>query len=173
MKNLLITAGTALVVALAAVTFMSPTETETQKPVGAVSSPDIISPYYTVGGVPVWKQRTDSLIQASTTVCSLQSPAATSTLLTAGIRFALASSSAMVVDLARSSSPAATTTKIGTTYNIAAGAQATIIASSTGSVAGDATIFPPNTYFVVKMDTGTGATFNAPTGTCEAVWQAF
>lgn len=140
---------------------------------GAATSPDISSPYISFGNHPLWANHVTSLIQASSTVCSLQSPAATSTLISAGIQFTLASSSAVIVDLAKSASPAATTTKIGTTYTVGASNQATIVASSTGSVAGDATIFAPNTYFVVKMDGGVGSANNAPIGSCYALWSAF
>jgi hypothetical protein len=140
---------------------------------GSVSSPDIQSPYFSVGGLPIWAQRTNSLTQASTTVCSIQSPAATSSLLFAGIEFDVASTSATYVELARATTPYATTTRIGSTYTIAANAQANIVASTTGSVAGDATIFPPNSYFNVKVSWATAATSaSVPRGSCGVMWAA-
>lgn len=141
---------------------------------GSVTGPDLYSPYFNVNGVSTFYE-SKGLSQATTTVCSIRSPRnATSTLLSGGVRFRVASSSnAVVVDLARSVDGFASTTKIGTTYTVGAGAQATIIASSTGSVAGDATIFPPGTYFVAKMDNGFAATNNAPTGVCHATFEAY
>lgn len=140
---------------------------------GSVSSPDINSPYFSVGGLAIWAQRTTSLIQASTTVCSIQSPAATSSLLFAGIEFDVASTSATYVELARATTPYATTTRIGSPYVIGANAQANIVASTTGSVAGDATIFPPNTYFNVKASWATAATaLTVPRGSCQSIFVA-
>lgn len=140
---------------------------------GSVASPDIQSPYFSVGGLAFWANRTTSLVQASTTLCSIRSPAATSTLVHAAIRLDSASTSAAYVEIARSTSPAATTTRIGSPYVVAANAQATIVASTTGSVAGDATIFPPNNYFVIKAGFATAATSaTAPSGACQAFWAA-
>jgi len=138
---------------------------------GALSGPDLPYPYISFGGVRSWAAKTDSLVQASTTICSLQAPAATSTLSTAALRLEVGSTSAMFIEFAKSTSPAATTTRIGSTYVVAANAQATIVASSTGSVAGDATIFAPNTYFYIKAGFATvPSTPTAPVGTCLAQW---
>jgi hypothetical protein len=133
---------------------------------------DIPSPYFTFGGVREWARR-NTLAQATSTVCAIQSPVATSTLVGASIRFDLASTSAVSVDLAKGTTQYATTTKIGTTYSIAASAQATIVASSTGSVAGDATIFAPSTWFLVRINelSSSSGAGNAPTGICQAVFR--
>lgn len=181
MKKLLVPVGIilaiALSIALSVVAIMRDTPTVVQKDVtkvGSVASPDIPSPYFSFGDQRFWAGSTDSLTQASTTVCAIQSPAATSTLISAGIRFSFATTSAVIVDLAKSATQYATTTKIGSTQNIVGGAQATIVASTTGSVAGDATIFAPNNYFVVKMEgpyvNATTQPGNAPVGSCYAVW---
>lgn len=135
-----------------------------------------ISPfnYSCVGGVCTYTA-TMSLTQAASTTCYLQSPAATSTLLNGGVRFTLASTSAVIVDLGRSANQYSTTTAIGTTYNVAAGAQA-MIAASTTPTGGDAVVFPPNTFFNVKFaQTGVGSAGagSAPTGTCSATWIAY
>lgn len=137
---------------------------------GGLSSPDVSSPYFSFGGVRRWAASTDSLTQATTTICALLSPSSTSTLVSATLRLDVSSTSASIIDIAKSSNAFATTTKIGTTYYIAAGAQAAIVASSTGSVAGDATIFAPNQYLVVNMKGGLTNVFS-PTGSCKAVWQ--
>lgn len=149
------------------------TITQPSSPVlGAVSSPDIMSPYFSYGGVRHWGAQLTSLNAATTTVCTLQSPPATSTLMHAGIKFDVSSTTASIVDIAKSSNTGATTTKIGTTYNIAANVQATIVASTTGSVAGDATLFSPNQFLVINMKGGANSVFS-PTGTCNANWISF
>lgn len=114
-----------------------------------------------------------SLSQATTTVCSIQSPAATSTLVYAGIQMNVSSSSAEILDIAQATTAYASTTKIGTTYNVAAGAQATVVAS-TSPAAGAATLFAPNTFLNFKTQGGTtGEAASAaasagyvPTGAC-------
>ena len=138
---------------------------------GALAGPDLPSNYFSFGGVRDWAGF-ESLLQGSSTICAIQSPAATSTLNHGSLRFAFASSSAISVDLARGTTQYGTSTLIGTTYAVAAGAQATIVASSTGSVAGDATIFPPSTWFIARINqwSASSGVLNAPTGTCQARW---
>jgi hypothetical protein len=138
-------------------------------PVKLGANPDLQSPYFSFGNVTRWANNV-TLTQNASTTCSLQSPAATSTLVSGGIRFATASSSALLVEIGRSSSPNATTTLIGTAYTVGAGAQATIVASSSPA-AGDAVVFSPNTYFNVKI--GAGSTGSLPVGSCHAVWEVF
>lgn len=145
--------------------------TETGKQFGAISSPDLPWPYIAYGGVAHVAARTDSLTQATTTVCALQSPASTSTLQFASIRFVVSSTTASIVTLAKAATAYATTTVLGV-GSPGAGAQATITASTTLASADPnrdgALVFSPNTYFVVGMQGGVG-TFS-PTGTCEAEW---
>jgi len=144
-----------------------------QKPDGTTQPivGSIASPYFQVGGTTLYGGG-ESLRTGTSTVCVIQSPAATSTLITAGVNFQLASTSVVLVDLAKATTVYATSTSIGTAYGVATSSQATIVASSTGSVAGDATIFAPNTFFMVKYsgynsDAGTG---NASKGSCWALW---
>lgn len=143
-----------------------------EQKLGALSSPDLPYPYFSFGGARQYAGSL-SLTQSSSTVCAIQSPVSTSTLAHGSIQFTLASTSAITLDLGRGTTQYATTTKIGSTYAISAGAQASIVASSTGSVAGDATIFPPSTWFLVIFNTKSGTTGigNVPTGSCKAVFQ--
>jgi hypothetical protein len=134
--------------------------------VGSVTNPDLSSPYFSFGGVRRWAANVP-LTQNASTTCNIQSPAATSTLVAAAVRFSLASTSAEIVEIGRSTGGYATSTLIGSAYRIDAGAQASIIAS-TSPAAGDALLFSPNTYFVVKMG---GSTGNVPTGACHAVFE--
>lgn len=136
---------------------------------GAVS-PFAPTPELNLGGLRL-VTKGQSLATATSTVCSIQSPSATSTLVSGGVKFTLASTSAVVVDIAKGTvDQYSTTTRIGTAYSIAASAQATIVASSTGSVAGDATIFAPNQWFVVKYSDNNNGAGNASTGSCWAMF---
>lgn len=138
---------------------------------GAVASPDIMSPYFSYGDVRHWAKKTTALNQATTTVCAIQSPAATSTLNFGAVRFSVSSTTASTVTLAKASTPYATTTRLAF-GSIAANAQGTIFAQATSTGTGitsatdDITTFAPNTYFVVGMAGGIG-TFS-PTGVCQA-----
>jgi peptidoglycan hydrolase-like protein with peptidoglycan-binding domain len=137
---------------------------------GAVAGPDLFSDYFNVNGVANFYNRV-GLTQASTTICAMRSPTSTSTLEHGSVQFKVGSTSAMYVELAKSTTAFATTTRIGSPYVVAANAQASIVASTTGSVAGDATIFAPNTYFVVKAGFATvPSTPTAPVGSCESVF---
>lgn len=129
---------------------------------GALSGPDLPYPYFSFGGVPQWANRTDSLTQATTTVCALQSPSSTSTLDFASIRLDVSSTTAATVTLARAATAFATTTSLGA-ISVPANAQGIAVASTTGSH-----IFPPSTWFVVGMAGGIG-TFS-PSGSCRAIW---
>ena len=132
---------------------------------GSVSGPEITSDFLSVNGVET-HYRYSKFNSATTTVLALRSPlSATSTLDSFVCNFAVSSTTASTVHIAKATTAFATTTNINT-YAIGADAQATIVASTTGSVAGDATIFAPGTYAVVGMTGGAG-TFS-PTGGCSA-----
>lgn len=129
--------------------------------VGAISSPDLPYNYISVGGLRT-HSFSQAMTQGTTTPCNLVTPNATSTV-EAWVRFSLASTSQVAVDLYRASVPsAASTTILVPTRNVAGSAQATIYASSTGP-------FAPNTVISVKMDnglSGNGA-LNVPVGSCQ------
>lgn len=136
--------------------------------VGAVSGPDISSPYFSYGGVRHWGAETNTLTQGTTTVCAIQAPASTSTLTFASIQLSVSSSTQSRVVIAKATTPYATTTVLGSAV-FAANSQGTLIATSTpvDGLNEDKT-FAPNTWLVVGMQGGIG-TFS-PTGTCLATW---
>ena len=140
---------------------------------GAVSGPDFFFDYFNLNGVKTYAT-SKSLAQATTTVCSIRSPiGATSTLAFGAIRFNIASTSATYLEIAKATTAFATTTRIGSTYNFAASAQATIVASTTGSVAGDGTIFAPGEYLNIKTSWSVPAGVGSvPTGVCKATFVA-
>lgn len=121
---------------------------------------------FTQGGVIIYRD-TQAFDTATTTVCSLQAPSATSTLTNAAVTFDVSSTTASVVTLAKATTAFATTTQIGLSYTIEANAEATIMAS-TSPAAGDALIFAPSEWFVVGMQNGVGNF--SPSGDCWASW---
>lgn len=143
--------------------------------VGAVSSPDLQSPYFSYGGVRHWAQSTDNLVQASTTICVLQSPAATSTLAFSSLKFTTAATSSQVITVGKGSTVYTISTTLGTS-TVAANAKDTVLAATTTPV-GDSTngrrtltdrIFQPNTYLIYQFTTANP--YTAPAGRCEALW---
>lgn len=167
-KTIIAAATASLVIGIGFLT-MTPESKEGTQSFGALAGPDIPSPYLNWGSVRTWNYST-ALKQSASTTCSFLSPSASSTLEAAGIKFDTASSSAIIVDIGKSTSAFATTTLIGTTYNIAAGAQA-FIQASTSPAAGAVTVFAPNTYLNFKAAggaIGTDATGFVPVGRCQA-----
>ncbi|MDE2103084.1 MAG: hypothetical protein KGL39_37915 [Patescibacteria group bacterium] len=63
------------------------------------TSPEIASPYLTVGGLTLYTAHTDNLTQATSTLCSLPAPAATTTLQQAGIRITSGTTTAVTVGI--------------------------------------------------------------------------
>lgn len=142
---------------------------------GALAGPDLPYQYIGVGGVRTYSFQTNSLTQASSTLCSIQSPAATSTLVGAAIRFDLASTSVAYIDTYKVSTIGAassTGTQLGTNYTIAAGAQATIVASTTGSTWDANGVFAPSQIIRWAIQSYAGGANpglgNAPSGSCQA-----
>lgn len=149
---------------------------------GALSGPEIPYEFLSWGassGVRLWSTGR-GLTQASTTVCAIQSPAATSTLVRGGVSFTVSSTSALAaIDIAKGTALNASTTLIRTS-SLAAGAQGTIIAASTtlDSLALTNSIFAPNQWFVVKVAGGvtagdTAGTGFVPTGSCHATFEEY
>lgn len=168
-KTVLISAIVAVLVAGGAIA-LSPKDgagNPTVPTFGALAGPDIASPYLRWGGVATYAGSM-ALGQATTTVCAIQSPAATSTLQTAFVRFDVSSTTASVITVAKATTAFATSTQIGVNYSIPANAQAFINASTTNGIAGASEVFAPNTWLVVGMQGGVGTM--SPTGSCGAKW---
>lgn len=115
-----------------------------------------------LGGIFVTPTRITALTQATTTVCAIQSPNATTSIMSASILETVSSTTASTITLATSSTAFATTSLIATVA-IGANAQGALtfdpgVNNSTVS---------PNTWLVFGQSGGTG-TFS-PTGTCQAL----
>jgi hypothetical protein len=133
------------------------------------SAPTLSASTVSVNGISTQYSRTASLTQASTTVCAIQSPSATSTLLLGSLNLTVSSTTASRVTFAKALGPAASTTLLGQAQ-LGANAQGTFLASTTPTVLVDPIqVFSPSTWFTVSMSGGNG-TFS-PTGVCTAVFQ--
>lgn len=161
LKTIVVSGIMALLIAGGTVVVTAPTPEAPVDNLGAAPGPDTGYTYFGVGGVRQ-HSASKSLQTGTTTVCSIKSPNATSSLLFGGIRFVVGSTTASTVTLAKSTNGTATSSSLGT-FALAANAQGVGTASTTGNH-----IFAPNQYFVVSMGGGTGT--YSPTGTCKATF---
>lgn len=110
-----------------------------------------------------------AMVAGTTTICAIQSPAATTTLRNFVATFTIASTSAQTITMAKAANAFATTTNLTGNVAIAASGQATVVASTTIPIA----IIAPSQWLVVGQAGGAGgASLNVPIGTCQAVFQS-
>lgn len=155
----------------------SPTKTVVQNmpTVSAVSSPIIQSEYFGFGGIVQYAYN-QTMKTGTTTVCAIQAPVATSTLVRSTALATVSSTTASTVTFAKATTAFATTTVLATT-SVPANAQFSLLAATTTPVADTAAgrltitdrVFAPNAWLNVSMEGGAG-TFS-PTGNCTAVFQ--
>jgi len=162
---------------------------------GAVSSPNIPSPYLEFGGITNWNARANSFNSASSTLKALESPKATSTLASLDLYVENASSSGMYIEITKAPAqpvtpgqPNATTTLISQ-YYVGGNTKTMIHASTTpltnteeSNIQFDAQVSSStsatshtNDYIVIKAY-GDGAQWNdtqgfTPTGHVQANWR--
>ena len=133
---------------------------------GALSGPDIQSPYLSVGGVR--KEYRSSTLSASTTPCALQAPAATSTLVNFGVRLSTASSTATVWTLAKATTAFATTTAFDQ-FSVGSGALGAFYVGHASSTAPDENgVIAPSNYVVVGVQGTAIADSTKLNGVCQA-----
>lgn len=136
---------------------------------GALSGPDIPSLYLKWGagqGIRILPTA-NALTTGTTTVCSILSPAATSTLRSVGVQLTTSTTTSGVFTIAKGNHSNASTTLI---------AQAPIVANAplflNGSTTADSIIsIAPNTYINFSMSGGAG-TFS-PVGVCHATFEEY
>ena len=122
------------------------------------------------GGIATYASRSSALLSATSTVCSFQTPNATSTLTFAGIMFTTSTTTATVARIAFGANQFATTTLLAS-QNIATSSSATVIATSTGNNA----VIGPSQYLNFTMEAlypSLAGTYS-PTGICQATFNAF
>lgn len=146
------------------------------KPIGALTGPEIASPYLAWGGVYHYAAAT-ALTNATTTPCAIQSPAATSTLSESMIKITIASSTATTWTLAKSLTPYATTTVLIPNTTLGSGVQGVMGFFGTSTPAGGTPIpdptyvFSPNTYLVWSV-AGVNPSGTGLSGVCQAEFTA-
>lgn len=144
-----------------------------QSPVLGAASPDF-DRYISYGGNRFWGSRSASLIQATTTPCSILSPASTSTLQTASFRLLdiATTTGAVTITLAKGATPYATTSLIAYS-TVLANKSGQAVASTTATNAANMT-FAPNQYLVVGVQGSVGVPAGAGhfslSGVCQATW---
>jgi hypothetical protein len=139
---------------------------------GAASGPEMPFRYLSVGGMKTFYNYSGSLIQAtSSVICTIQSPAGTSTLDKAGIQLKTGTSTVTSLSATKSTVPYTLGTVLAST-TVASGAQKSMdVASSTLSqTAIDDRIFSPNTYLVFSQ---LGGGVLNQTGSCFASFTQF
>lgn len=174
-KNLS-TIGIAVAIVLSIVAIVkSPSQVVVEKTIqaGAVSSPDIMSPYFSYGGVRHWAVK-QQMFTASTTICSFDSPSEPTimSLYSPSVWFDVSSTTASNVVIATSSSAftTATTTLVAQKGIAANFAGLAVVSTTTTSSLVAERYVAANTHFNVSMSGGTG-TFS-PTGSCSATFRA-
>lgn len=143
--------------------------------VGAVASPDLSSNYFSFGDIRRHAAKDTTMTQASTTVCALQAPSATSTLVSGEVRFNTGSSTALNVGFGKGTTKFATSTALNAA-NLTGGAQGTLAAQDPeGASFDEDNVFGPDEWLLVQAfggitagDSGTGFT---PSGVCQATWE--
>ena len=136
--------------------------------VGSLTGPIINSNFLTVGGITEYYWST-SLKTATTTICAIKSPAATSTMVFGSLSFTKGTTTAATLTMAQATTAYATTTAIGSQFVLAANNLGTMVASTTNGA--PYIQFAPNTYFVVGLQSSTAVTNLAETGKCQAIFR--
>jgi hypothetical protein len=135
---------------------------------GAIPGDTVNSPCFTVNGVTECSY-TVGLTRGTSTPAYIKSPNATTTLIyfpTAYFNYA-STSQALLVDIAKSTTQYASTTVLGGIY-LDAAAGGLLVGSSTTALPDQ--LVAPNSYIMVKMSCGVGAscTYSAPSGYLKA-----
>lgn len=139
--------------------FVASTAVPADTTLGAVAGPDRYFPRECANGVCT-NYASIKGMTSSTTICSIKSPSATSTLTFGSLKVLTGTSTTVSYELGKSTVPDATTTRLA--YDLAVTGQTTIVTavgSTTDQTAPnnvaytdkrDDLIFAPNTYFNVK-----------------------
>ena len=135
--------------------------------VGALSSPELSSRYFSFGGVRQWAGRM-AMRGATTTLCAIQSPAATSSLEFVSWSITTGTGTAATIDIGTGTTAFATSTNLVSGTSVGSGALGSAYWSSVGGSTGDS-VLAPNTYVLVKT-TGAGSGGYTYGGTCQAMF---
>lgn len=160
---------TAIAVAVFAVGYLivPPVQNIVNQQPGAATGPDSFFDCETHNGVQRCFYRM-AMTTGTTTPCAFKMQGATSTLVIAQARLNVATATAATVTIAKSTSFNATTTLLASGL-LAAGAQGTVVATTTGGV-DTASVIAPNNYIVFGISGGQGGITlsSANSGVCLA-----
>lgn len=134
------------------------------KALGAISSPDFPSRYFSVGGTKFNAGRM-LMNTATTTLCAIQNTAATSSINSVSWIVTTGTSTAATIDIGTSTTAFSTTTNLVAATSLASGAQGTMTWRPVGGSVVDHLIYP-NEYIVVKT-AGAGLGGYTYGGRCE------
>ena len=162
---------------IAIIGVFTPVGQKTVKGFGSVQSvPDVTTTNLTtlnlsgnlmcVGGLCTNAQRIP-MIQASSTLCAIQSPNATSTLTMAAVNFSSTPSYSQIYELAEDPTAFSSTTALVAAYGIGASGTASFIATTTGSTL----VVAPSSFITLKLSTTTASATFAPVGYCSVEFQ--
>ena len=158
-----------VVVLILAFVYLYPTKTQViTNNLGALAGPDISSTYMSFNGNR-YEYRKMAMASATTTICAMRAPAATSTLEVASFQITTGTSTAATIDLATSTTAFATTTNLITAKSISSGAQGYAYWHPVGGSINDATLAPSE--WVVVKTAGAGLGGYTYGGNCQAVFK--
>ena len=137
---------------------------------GALSSPDIQSPYLSFGNVRAWGSGSDFRTGTST-LCAIQSPAATSTLVSATLRMDSLPYELTDVVIARGTTAFATSTILAFKDVFTTSELGYLVATTTLTTLVDGIVLP-NSFINFRYSTTTVVNANfQPTGKCSVVFR--
>lgn len=153
--------------------FDAPDVPAVENTIGGLAGPDIPSTYLKWGGGHGVRLYPTSypLKTATTTVCSIQSPLATSTLVSGGILFTTSTTTASTGAIGKASNPTATTSVLNT-WSLAANEQGLFSASTTAQI-GASAVFAPSEFLNFTMAGNVGGTTFSPVGSCHATFEEY
>jgi hypothetical protein len=149
-------------VAIIAVNAPQPIPNTNTQPSYSGTSPEISSPYLQVNGVTQWFTSQAAGNKTSSTICAVQSPAATSTVVAASIALNTGATDGAYIRAYKAATVSATTTFLF--GSVSAGAKNYM--SATTTLSDSNMVFAPSQFIVFDMNSG-----YAPTGTCQAIFQ--
>jgi hypothetical protein len=139
---------------------------QSQPQPGSTAGPDNFYPVETHNGVTTYFFN-QKMNQGTTTVCSFKSPSATTTMARpAFMNWTVGSTTAGVATIAKGIIGNTSSTTLIAAGTVAAGAQGTLMASSTGTgvLLDNVNVIAPNTYINFSFSGGNGTW--SPTGSC-------
>lgn len=149
-------------------------EIQKGQPLGALSSPNISSPYLSWGDMTTYRSQTvlTNATAATNTPCILTSPAATSTLRFAALRVSTASSTATGwhVSKGTGTSEATTTANSLGSYALGASTLGTMTLRPALSTVDPVSVFAPNSKLVWTIAGTAIADTTKFNGVCQAEW---